>query len=685
LREVTLLHPWRLALMLAIAFAMAVTAILAPIPVRAGAAGQKVVVIVGPVGGGSIQTNYLNRGESIADAAEARGATVVRVFSPNATYAAARAAVNGANIIVYIGHGSGYPNPYSSTLQPAWNNGWGLNAIAGVDAYDPTGHGHTIGGSNPSMLYCGEAVLEGKPKPTYVSSSQWCAGGGITPAPGFVMVFSNACYAPGAGETEQTTPSSQTTARTRVQYFSRPYLALGGTYFASDLGSQSVVTAVLDNPTMAFGDIFRLGNGYSNTAVRGFSHALSPGKQAWIQKTSGPGGLMSYWYAFGGDPARTPAGGTAAYVPLPPAPDEEAPYFVALSPLPNATGVSTTPSVTVRFSEPVLGVGAGNTVLRDNVTSAVIASTVAYDPATYTATLTPSAALQPNRVFRMAMSGSIVDASGNPLPFTQWYFTTGAVPLSGIQNQEMFDPWRSVAFAAGSHTGYLYTAGGAVTGSKTYSLVTGSGASASGRAVINGTPHVLIANGVWANYWVPESSRVVLASGTTAPPPPPPPSGSGVFDPPRSLSFSAGTHTGYQFDSAGVVTSSKAYTLTGASAAATSQRTAVTGQSGTWFLVSNGLWSGYWVRESAQVYLAGFMDQVTFSPWRGVSLAGGTHTGYTFNGSGGVTGTKAYTLGSASSASSSGRAIINGRAYVQVANGVWAGYWIPESSGVVLN
>ena len=52
---------------------------------------------------------------------------MVRVFSPNATYAAARAAVNGANIIVYIGHGSGYPNPYSGTLQTAWNNGWGLN------------------------------------------------------------------------------------------------------------------------------------------------------------------------------------------------------------------------------------------------------------------------------------------------------------------------------------------------------------------------------------------------------------------------------------------------------------------------------------------------------------------------------------------------------------------------------
>ena len=132
------------------------------------------------------------------------GGTAVRVFSPNATWANVLSAVNGANIIVYIGHGSGYPNPYSSTLQPAWNNGWGLNRIAGIDSADPTGHGHNL---TTQMIYCGEAAIEGKPKPASVSWSQWCAGGPIHPAPGFVMVFSNACYAPGAGETESTTPT----------------------------------------------------------------------------------------------------------------------------------------------------------------------------------------------------------------------------------------------------------------------------------------------------------------------------------------------------------------------------------------------------------------------------------------------------------------------------------------------
>ena len=306
MRVRTLPNPLQLAMTLAVGFALAATLILGSGPVRAVATGQKVVVIVGPVGGGSIQTNYLSKGEAIAVAAEALGATVVRVFSPNATYANVRAAVNGANIIVYIGHGSGYPNPYSATLQTAWNNGWGLNAIAGVDAYDPTGHGHTIGGSHPSMLYCGEAALEGKPKPSAVSASQWCAGGGITPAPGFAMVFSNACYAPGAGETEEVAVTSEAVARQRVEFYSRPFLALGGTYFSSDIGSKSVVENILENPAMSLGDIYKLGNGYSEAAQVHFPHSLSAGDEAWLQKTSGPSGLVSWWYAFAGDPNEAP-------------------------------------------------------------------------------------------------------------------------------------------------------------------------------------------------------------------------------------------------------------------------------------------------------------------------------------------------------------------------------------------
>jgi hypothetical protein len=120
------------------------------------------------------------------------------------------------------------------------------------------------------------------------------------------MVFSNACYAPGAGESEQTTQTPEYVARQRVENYSRAFLALGGSYFASDVGSRSVVENILKNPGSSYGDIFEMSQGYSASAQRHFPHSLSNGDEAWIQRTQGPGGLWSYWYAFAGDPNEAP-------------------------------------------------------------------------------------------------------------------------------------------------------------------------------------------------------------------------------------------------------------------------------------------------------------------------------------------------------------------------------------------
>ena len=131
------------------AFSLLVVASTALTATPARAAGPKVVVIVGPVG--TLTDDYRDRGDDIAAAASAAGATVVKVYSPNATWAKVRAAVNGANVIVYVGHGNGYPNPYSATENIDRVNGWGLNMVAGEDDDDPTGDGDTI---NKAMVYC---------------------------------------------------------------------------------------------------------------------------------------------------------------------------------------------------------------------------------------------------------------------------------------------------------------------------------------------------------------------------------------------------------------------------------------------------------------------------------------------------------------------------------------------------
>jgi hypothetical protein len=274
----------------------------------ARAAGPKVVIIVGPVG--TLTDSYRERGDAIAEAATDAGATVVKVYSPNATWAKVRAAVNGANVIVYVGHGNGYPNPYSATENIDRVNGWGLNMVAGEDDDDPTGDGDTI---NKAMVYCGEKALLGTlAAGDGATQREYCAGGPITPAANFVMVYSNACYTPGAGEARPA--PAESVAVSRVANYSSPIVRLGGTYFATDLGSATLVDLILRNPTTPFGRIFEMGNGFSADSLRRFAHPDGGAAETWIQRTK-PGLGDDYWYAFGGNPAETPSGSTVSYTP----------------------------------------------------------------------------------------------------------------------------------------------------------------------------------------------------------------------------------------------------------------------------------------------------------------------------------------------------------------------------------
>lgn len=261
----------------------------------AAVASMKVVIIVGPTGG--LTDTYRSYGDELADTAAAAGADVVKVYSPNATWANVRAAVDGANVIVYLGHGNGFPNPYGSTELTDRANGWGLNRTT------TNGDGDNW---SSTMVYCGEKALLGTLTPA--SSAQWdyCGGSsgtqGINPAPGFVMVFKSACYAPGAGETRG---SSEDTARERVRNFSYPYLALGASaYFASDLwgGAASIIDTVIREPSRTYADIAASAPGYDAAAQRHFQHADLPGDQVWIQKTSAGSLGTDYWYAFAGNP-----------------------------------------------------------------------------------------------------------------------------------------------------------------------------------------------------------------------------------------------------------------------------------------------------------------------------------------------------------------------------------------------
>jgi hypothetical protein len=585
----------------AVATLTLISSLLAVLPADAVVTPQKVVIIVGPVGAGT--DNYRSQADSTAAVASAAGATVVKVYSPNATWAKVKAAVNGANIVIYMGHGNGFPNPYTSppnstsaTELTDRDNGWGLNRT-------------TSGGDgdnwSTTMVYCGEKALLG----TLTSSDgaaqrTYCSGGPVTPAAHWVMIYADACYAPGASESWDT-KATESLAYQHVRNYSYPALRLGASaYYATDFGADGLVDSILRNPSLTWTDITRAADGYDAAAQRHFTHPDVSNAQIWIQRTSYGGDNLDYYLAFAGNPFATPEGGIGTPLPVAPLviskgpasgatgvsrattvtatfdqavsavsgnsftlrvaggasvpatvsydgahlratltpasalaygtkytasltsaivnasdlslvpvswsftvqtdPATSPPTLVSRWPAPNATGITMSPTVTVRFSEPITGLSTGNMILRVASSGATVAAAVAYDPATLTATLRPNAPLQPATSYKMGMSGSIKDLAGNSLAWTTWTFKTTA--------SETYNPARVLKFAAGTYTAYQFSSSGAVLAHKTYTLGKASSAHTTKRAAIpaHSGGWYYISDGVWAGYWMREGTGITL-------------------------------------------------------------------------------------------------------------------------------------------------------------------------------
>ena len=271
--------------------ALALATLLASLGLAAPAAGAesaiKVAIIVGPVGE-ELTPVYIGLAAAAADAAESRGATVARAYSPDATAEKVLAAVENANVVIYLGHGVGTPNPYSDTPSAATTNSWGLNG--------PKADGtHADSFADGTLAYYGEA---------------WIAAH-ARPAPGWVMIYSNACYAPGAGEGFDE-PATEELAAERVSAYSRAPLAeLGASaYFATDFyeGAAHLVATLLDDPALPFGEVFASEPHYAADGVVELPHASVDGASTWLQRSPYFEGKADYWYAFAGDPTASLAG-----------------------------------------------------------------------------------------------------------------------------------------------------------------------------------------------------------------------------------------------------------------------------------------------------------------------------------------------------------------------------------------
>ena len=274
-----------------------------PAPVAAAKPAAKVAIIVGPVGE-ELTPVYISLAETAADAAEDRGATVSRAYSPDADAKSVLKAVRGANIVIYFGHGVGSPNPYSDTPSPLTTNGWGLNG--------PNAKGdHSDSYADGTLTYYGEAWIAEHAKP----------------APGWVMIYSNACYAPGAGE-GQHQKASRKVAVERVSAYSRAPLADldASAYFATDFyeGAAHLVGALLDGPNRPYRDIFMSEPRFEGDRLFIRPHASVDGAETWLHRSRYFEGKLDYWYAFAGDPDASLTGRPRSATAAAPEPAEPA-------------------------------------------------------------------------------------------------------------------------------------------------------------------------------------------------------------------------------------------------------------------------------------------------------------------------------------------------------------------------
>lgn len=141
----------------------------------------------------------------------------------------------------------------------------------------------------------------------------------------------------------------------------------------------------------------------------------------------------------------------------------------------------------------------------------------------------------------------------------------------------------------------------------------------------------------------------------------------------------AGTHTGYRF-SDGAIVATKVATLAAASGAPVTARQKIGTR--TYLLVSDGIWNGYWIPETYRSYLPGIFDRVTYASFQRLVIDTGRHIGFKYYSSGNWYERLPAYVPYRSGAYASMWAIINGKAHFYVVNGVWAGMWLPDKTGV---
>ncbi len=239
-----------LAAAVAIALVSAI-GISAPVAAAMPISSAKVVIIVGATHGTT--PAYRADADETYAAAIKYTSHVTKIYSPNATWSKVKAAVKGANIVVYYGHGNGWPSPYGNDATYSTKDGFGLNA-------DLNGDGKL---SDYENKYYGEPYM---------------AQLGL--APNAIVLLGHLCYASGNSESGNPQPTVSV-AHQRIDNYAAGFIKGGARAVIADghMGPTPYIHALFTTG-QSIVDLWRSMPNYHGHEVS-FASTRTPGYTDW--------------------------------------------------------------------------------------------------------------------------------------------------------------------------------------------------------------------------------------------------------------------------------------------------------------------------------------------------------------------------------------------------------------------
>ena len=215
----------------------------------------KVVIIVGPME--SMTAKNRDQADQLAAIAQSYGASVVKIYSPKATWKRVKTYAQGAKLLIYLGHGNGWPSPWKP-WQPYTKDGLGLNAKAT--------------GSNSNLKYRGEYYLR---RDLHLHANA-------------VVILNHLCYASGKSEPGRADPTKSVAIK-RVDNYGAGFLRTGArAVFAEANSSVQYILHTLFTSDKTMSQIFWSSPNSKKTYSFGFSSVRTSGMKA-IMDPAKPG------------------------------------------------------------------------------------------------------------------------------------------------------------------------------------------------------------------------------------------------------------------------------------------------------------------------------------------------------------------------------------------------------------